>query len=189
MRKILILLVLVGVLLSGCTDVKLNNVSQQNQGTYSLIPIPARTGLTNETIYTATNTIDGSVGGNITLNASYMGDNGQSVTLKLSMTFPAGAFNDVRTITLTADDHYAAVNCTPSMVFAKSVILDYAYTGLNIKNCDLPKEKNGFYFISDSGLLEPVASTSFLIDKNSGSLSVTGAQINHFSRYGWTTLY
>jgi hypothetical protein len=187
MRKILTLLVLLGVLLTGCTDVKLNNVSQQDQGPFSLIPIPSRTGLSSETIYSATNTIDGSVGGIITLNASYIGDNGQPVTLKLSMTFPAGAFSDVKTITLTADDHYAAVQCTPSMVFAKSVLLDYAYTGLNIKNCDLPKDKNGFYFISDSGLLEPVVSAGFLINKHSGSLSVTGAQINHFSRYGWST--
>jgi hypothetical protein len=187
MRKILILLVLTGIVFSGCKDLKINNVNPPEKDNFSLVPIPARVGLSSETIYTATNTIDGSVGGNIILNASYMGDNGQPVTLKLSMTFPAGAFNDVRTITLTADDHYAAVNCTPSMVFAKSVILDYAYTGLNIKNCDLPKEKNGFYFISDSGFLEPVVSAGFLIDKNSGSLSITGALINHFSRYGWTT--
>ena len=54
------------------------------------------------------------------------------VTLNLSMIIPAGAFSGVRTITLTADDQYAALQCSPSMVFDKSLILDYSYTGLNI---------------------------------------------------------
>ena len=187
MRKILIFLVLAGVLFFGCYDLKVNNANPPSKGDYSLVPIPARTGLSDEIIYSTTKTINGNVGGNITLNASYIGDNGQKVTLNLNMTFPAGAFNDEKTITLTADDHYAAVSCTPSMTFNKSVILDYSYSGLNIKNCDLPKDKNGFYFISDYGYLEPVVSSGFLIDKSSGNLSVTDAQINHFSRYGWTT--
>src|ERR1035437_7726773 len=116
MKKIFILLV-AGIIFAGCTDVKLNNVSQPEQGTYKLIPIPGKTGLSSETAYTITKTIDGSVGDTMTINASYMGDNGKLVTLNLTMTIPAGAFSDVRTITLTADDQYAAISCSPSMVF------------------------------------------------------------------------
>jgi len=188
LRKILVILALAGVVFMGCKDAKVNDVIQPEKGTYSLVPIPGKTGLSSEAVYSTTSTIDGTVGGNMSLNQSNMGDNGQTVTLRLSMTFPAGAFDGARTITLTADDHYAAVSCSPSMVFAQSVILDYSYTGLTIKNCDLPKDKNGFYFISDNGYLEPVVSSSFLIDKKAGNLSVTGAQINHFSRYGWSTI-
>ena len=188
MKKILMLIALAGIIFAGCTDVKLNNVSQPEQGTYKLIPIPRRTGLSSETAYTTTKTIDGSIGDTMTINASYMGDNGRLVTLNLTMTIPAGAFSDVRTITLTADDQYAALSCSPSMVFDKSLQLDYTYTGLDIKSLNLPKHTNGFYFISDSGNFEAIPSTGFLIDKRTGTLSVTGAQINHFSRYGWTTL-
>jgi hypothetical protein len=188
MKKILILTALVGIIFAGCSDVKLNNVGPPDQGTYKLIPIPGKTGLSSETAYTTTKTIDGSVGDTMTINASYRGDNGHLVTLKLTMKIPAGAFSDVRTITLTADDQYAAVSCTPAMVFDKSLQLDYTYTGLDIKSLNLPKHTNGFYFISDSGNFEAIPSTGFLINKYSGTLSVTGAQINHFSRYGWTTL-
>ena len=188
MKKILILIALAGIIFAGCTDVKLNNVSPPDQGTNKLIPIPRRTGLSSETAYTTTKTIDGSVGDTMTINASYMGDNGKLVTLNLTMTIPAGAFNGMQTITLTADDQYAAVSCTPSMVFNQSLQLNYTYTGLDIKSLNLPKHTNGFYFISDSGNFVAVASTGFVIDKSSGTLSVTGAQINHFSRYGWTTL-
>src|ERR1035437_7628814 len=208
MKKILALLTLAGIIFAGCTDVKINSVSQPENGTNTLIPIPGKVGLSSETAYTTTSVIDGSVGGTMTINASYMGDNGQGdngqgnnghgnnghgnngqlVTLNLTMTIPAGAFNDVRTITLTADDQYAAVSCSPAMVFDKSLILDYSYTGLNLKSLNLPKDKNGFYFIPDSGNFEAVGSTGFLIDKSSGTLSVTGAQINHFSRYGWSTI-
>jgi hypothetical protein len=187
MRKLLVLLVLVGVVFYGCSDLKINNVNTPEKADYSLVPIPAKAGLSDETIYSTTSTINGDLGGIITLNSSYLGDNGQTVTLNLTMTFPAGVFSGEKLITLIADDHYAAVSCYPSMVFNKSVHLDYSYTGLNIKNCYLPKDKNGFYFISDYGYLEPVVSSSFLIDKIAGNLSVTNAQINHFSRYGWTT--
>ena len=113
MKKILILVALIGIIFAGCTDVKLNNVSPPDQGTNKLIPIPRRTGLSSETAYTTTKTIDGSVGDTMTINASYMGDNGKLVTLNLTMTIPAGAFNGMQTITLTADDHYAAVACSP----------------------------------------------------------------------------
>src|SRR5664279_214564 len=109
MKKILILTALVGIIFAGCSDVKLNNVSPPDQGTYKLIPIPQRTGLSSETAYTTTKTIDGSVGDTMTMNASYIGNNGQLVTLNLTMIIPAGAFNGVKTITLTADDQYAAV--------------------------------------------------------------------------------
>ena len=188
MKKILTLLAIAGLIFQGCTDIKLNNVIPTEKGTFSLIPVPGRTGLSSETAFSTTSIIDGSIGGIMTMNQSYMGDNGKLVTLNLSMIIPAGAFSDVRTITLTADDQYAAVSCSPAMVFDKSLLLDYSYTGLNIKSLNLPKAKNGFYFIPDSGILEAVASNSFLIDKSSGSLSVTGAQINHFSRYGWSTI-
>ena len=188
MKKILMLIALAGIIFAGCTDLKLNNVSQPEKGAYKLIPIPGKTELSSETVYTTTSIVDGSVGDTMTINASYMGDNGKLVTLNLSMIIPAGAFSDVRTITLTTDDQYAAVSCTPAMVFDKSLILNYSYTGLNIKSLNLPKAKNGFYFIPDSGDLVAVGSISFLIDKSSGTLSVTGAQINHFSRYGWSTI-
>src|ERR1035437_7151788 len=188
MKKILALLILAGIIFAGCTDLKLNNVSQPEKGANTLIPIPGKTGLSSETVYTTTSIVDGSVGDTLTINASYMGDNGKLVTLNLSMIIPAGAFNGVRTITLTADDQYAAVSCSPAMVFDKSLLLDYSYTGLNIKSLNLPKAKNGFYFIPDSGILEAIASSSFLIDTKSGSLSVTGAQIPHFSRFGWATI-
>src|ERR1035437_7637853 len=187
MKKILMLLALAGIVLTGCSDVKLNNVSQPEKGTYKLVQIPAKTGLTSETVYSTTSIVDGSIGGTMTINASYTGDNGQTVTLNVSMTIPAGAFSGVRTITLTADDQYAALSCSPSMVFDKSLLLDYSYTGLNLKSIDLPKAKSGFYFIPDSGILEEIATNSFLIDKKSGILSVTGAQIKHFSRFGWST--
>ena len=188
MKKILILIALAGIIFAGCTDLKLNNVSQPEKGANTLIPIPGKTGLSSETVYTTTSIVDGSVGDTMTINASYMGDNGKRVTLNLSMIIPAGAFSDVRTITLTADDQYAALSCTPAMVFDKSLILNYSYTGLNIKSLNLPKHTNGFYFIPDSWNFEAVGSTGFLIDKSSGTLSVTGAQINHFSRYGWSTI-
>src|ERR1035437_7945736 len=188
MQKLIIPLILIGFILVGCKDVKMNDIIQPMSKTYKLVQIPGKTGLSAETAFTTSGIVDGSVGDTLTMNQSYLGDNGKMVTLNLSMIIPAGAFSGVRTITLTADDQFAALQCSPSMVFDKSLILDYSYTGLNLKSIDLPKAKNGFYFIPDSGILEAIASNSFLIDKQSGILSVTGAQIKHFSRFGWSTI-
>ena len=188
MKKILIPLILIGFILAGCKDVKMNNIIQPMARTYKLVQIPGKAGLSAETAFTTSGIVDGSVGDTLTMNQSYLGDNGKMVTLNLSMIIPAGAFSGVRTITLTADDQFAALQCSPSMVFDKSLILDYSYTGLNLKSLNLPKNSNGFYFIPESGNLENVESYGYLIDKKSGSLMVTGAQINHFSRFGWTTL-
>ena len=188
MNKILVLLVLTGIIFTGCTDVKLNSISQPAKGTYKLVQIPGKTGLSSEIAYTTTSIVDGSVGGMMTMNASYMGDNGKLVTLNVSMTIPAGAFSGVRTITLTADDQYAALICTPSMVFDKSLTLDFSYTGLTLNSTNLPNGKHGFYFISDSGDFVEVVSNGVLINRSLGRLIVSGAQINHFSRYGWSTI-
>jgi hypothetical protein len=189
MKKIFILLVVAGIIFAGCSDVKLNNVTQPEKASYKLVQIPGRTGLSSETAYTTTSIVDGSVGDTMTMNASYMGDNGQLVSLNMTMTIPAGAFTGVRTITLTADDQYAALSCSPSMVFDKSLNLDFSYTGLTLNNTNLPNGKHGFNYISDSGNLETVVSNGVLINRNLGRVVVTGAQINHFSRYGWTTIY
>ena len=188
MKKILMLLALAGLILQGCSDIKVNNVTPPVKGTFSLIPIPGKTGLSTENSFSTTSTIDGSVGGIMTMNQGYKGDNGQQVTLSLTMTIPAGAFSGVQTITLTADDHYAALICTPSMVFDTSLSLDFSYSGLSLNNTNLQNGKQGFYFISDSGSIEDVVNRSMVINKRRGTVVVTNAQINHFSRYGWATI-
>ena len=189
MRKLLILLALAGVIFNGCSDVKMNNIIQNGKASYKLVQLPGRSGISSETSYFVSAQVDGAVGDTLTMNASYMGDNGQQVTLTCSMIIPAGAFSGVRLITLTADDQYAALNCSPSMVFDKSLILDFSYSGLTLNNTNLPNGKHGFNYLSDSGTLEEIVSNGVLINRNLGRLVVTGAQINHFSRFGWTTIY
>jgi hypothetical protein len=188
MKKILTLLALAGLIFQGCSDIKLNNVTPPVKGTFSLIPIPGRTGLSSETAFSTTSTIDGSVGGTMTMDQSYMGDNGKLVTLSLTMTIPPGAFSGVQTITLTADDQYAALICSPAMVFDQSLSLDFSYTGLTLNSKNLVNGKQGFYFVSDSGYLEIIDNKGMTIDKKKGTVVVSTAKINHFSRYGWGTL-
>ena len=188
MKKILTLLAIAGLIFQGCTDIKLNNVIPTEKGTFSLIPVPGRTGLSSETAFSTTSIIDGSIGGTMTMDKSYMGDNGKLVTLSLTMTIPPGAFSGVQTITLTADDQYAALICSPAMVFDQSLSLDFSYTGLTLNNTNLVNGKQGFYFISDSGYLEIIDNKGMTINKKKGTVVVSTAKINHFSRYGWGTL-
>jgi hypothetical protein len=189
MKKILVLLALAGIIFPGCTDVKLNNVSQSDKGSYSLIPVPGKTGLNSETAFSTTSVIDGAVGGTMAMDQTYTGDNGQQVVLSVYLAIPPGAFTGVKTITLTADDQFAALKCEPAMVFNQSLRLDFSYTGLTLNSSNVHNGRTGFYFVPDSGVLEEVENTGVVVNLSQGVVKVNNAKINHFSRYGWATVF
>ncbi len=188
MKKILVLMLFAGIVFTGCTDVKINNVSPPTKGTYSLIPIPEKTGLYSEADFTTTSTIDGATGGTMTMNQSYWGNNGHLVTISLSMIIPPGAFSGVKTITLTADDQYAALICTPAMVFDLNLTLNFSYTGLSLNRQSISHYRQGFYFMPNSGVPDEVNNSGVEINRLLGKVKVIDAKISHFSRYGWATL-
>ena len=181
-------MLLAGFLFASCSDVNLNSVNQPEKGKFSLIPIPGKAGLTSEAQFSTSALIDGSVGGSLSMDQSYLGTNGNQVTLHVLMTIPAGAFTGQQTITLTADDQYAALKCYPAMVFSQSLSLDFSYTGLTLNRNNLANGVTGFYFIADDGTIQPVSSKGVVVNVSQGRVAVNNAKIDHFSRYGWGTL-
>jgi hypothetical protein len=153
-----------------------------------LVKIPAKAaGLNTETQISVSKEIDGSEGGNITLFNSYISQQGNTVTLSINLDIPKKAFDGVRTITIIADDQYAVLDCNPSMVFNKSLSLDFSYLGIDPSDLNLSNKHIGFFYLDNNGTFQPVSNSGVIVNPLNGQLSVKNAKIDHFSRYGWST--
>jgi len=150
---------------------------------YELIPLPARSPIFLDSIFTITRSIVGELGGRLLLDRIYISDKGQLVTMLVDLVIPPNAFSGERTITLTVDKGFAVVHCSPSMDFQIPLNLIQTFTGLDLS--DYQSEDIDFVFVHKNGRIEEVERTSILVIKALGIVTVLNAKLNHFSRYGW----
>ncbi len=68
---------------------------------FSIIPLPAKSAIYLDSIFTVTKTINGLLGGIITLDKAYISKEGKLVTMLVNMVIPPLAFLDIRDITIT----------------------------------------------------------------------------------------
>jgi len=152
---------------------------------YELIPLPVRSPIYLDSVFTITSTIIGELGGRLLLDRSYVSENGQLVTMLIDMVIPPNSFQGQRRITLTVDKDFAAVRCLPAMEFKFPLILLQTFTGLEIQDFQTEEDDFDFVYIKKNGKIEQVERTSIIVNKSLGILSVIGAKLDHFSRYGW----
>ncbi len=152
-------------------------------GSYDMIPLPTRSPIFEDSVFTVSKLINGLLGGSIVLNKTYISDNGKLVTMLVNIVVPPLAFNGQQNITLTIDSCFASVQCEPGMTFKLPLIMTQTFTGLNLKSYN-PQDID-FVYIEDNGTIEDVNNSSILVEKLTGTLTVLNAQIPHFSRYGW----
>lgn len=150
---------------------------------YELIPLPEKSDLWKDSIFTVSQLIDGSVGGRIILNKYYIDKHGDSVLMKADLRIPAGAFQDKETITLTADKNYAQVHFYPSMEFDDTLKLNQSFQGLHLENYQTGVID--FVFINDDRAIELIKKNGVQIIVPLGIVRVMNAKLMHFSRYGW----
>lgn len=115
---------------------------------------------------------------------SINGDKGGIITFRLGiLLIPKGAFEGTKTLTISNDNKFAAVDFGPSMQFNKPLQFTIHYTDLNLSGIDPDKVDFGYM---DGNKFEPAVYQSLRVDVKKGSLTVIGAEIHHFSRYGFT---
>jgi hypothetical protein len=197
MKRILSILVVFSLIFSACdtiTDPSINpdqlkktNFDPNNQSVeavkISIIPLPERSPIYLDSIFTITKTINGLLGGTITLDRAYVSKEGNLVTVLVSMVIPPLAFLGQRDITVTIEDSVAVMDCGPSMSFQRPLICLQTFTGLDLSNYDVGEID--FMYIHNDGRYTPVPRTTLLVNKTLGLVSVLDARINHFSKYGW----
>lgn len=196
MKTISAILMVTLVLLLGCdtsTDLSVNNHEIDFSKPsiclplYENIPLPNKSPFWQDSVFTMSQIIDGSVGGRMIMEKFYISDLGDSVIIEADLRIPPGAFRGTKTITMTVDDEYAAIHFYPAMVFKDTLRLFQSFKGLNLEN--YPTGTIDFVFISDDGSTELIKKNGVQVVVPQGIVRIQNAKLLHFSRYGWVRKY
>jgi hypothetical protein len=148
-----------------------------------LIPLPEKSPLWVDSVFTMSNEIDGSVGGRMLMKKYYFSDTGDSIFIKADLTIPAGAFNGTKLISMTVDNEYAVIHFSPEMVFADTLRLFQTFEGLNLE--EYPTGTIDFVYVNTNGSVELIKKNGMQLVVPQGIVRVQNAKLLHFSRYGW----
>lgn len=214
MKKLLTLIFLSGLFLAGCQDSSLDPVSPQN-GNISISNLPANTpttldkldysslklnkdgglyGIFNKVSQKSVilhNTIDGSTGGNLNLNQFFTFKNdGKLVTLNVTLHFSSDAFEGDDDIYMIVDpDDFSISFYPPIEKFNSSVTLDATIEGIDLSKLGSNSGNVKFVYFPDDARLpvQVINNNGVTLESKTATVSVKGAQLMHFSRYGWAT--
>lgn len=187
MRKLSYTAVLILLLFAGCmqessiTDPISSTVSNQAK---TVIMLPEKAKMSVEDVYTTSQDINGTTGGEIHMVESYVASNGQTINIDCSLTVPGNnlAFADTRNITMEISNE-AGVDFFPSMIFDQPVILNYTISGLDLNGINPNRVQ--FYYIDQDGNLTPTVNDGVSVNISTGTLTVENAQLPHFSRWAY----
>ena len=188
MKYLLLFPILAIFILAGCA--KENSImgpqSSTNQSTSQWIKIIHSPSLSVENTYTASKSIDGSKGGTVELTKVFK-DDGNWALVTAKLTIPKGAYSGTQVISYTVNTETASIDFSPSATpfFNKNLSLDITFTGVNISGYNT--SELAFAYL-DGNYIVPAKFTYANANIAKGLLMVLGAQISHFSRYGWSTI-
>lgn len=186
MGKYLALIIFSFLLLSGCNEESdVSSPIHEANSTYQLIKLPPKAGLSVESTFSITETIDGEDGGELKINESYVATTGGTVKIDAKLKIEKNSFNGIVDITMTVDDEFAAVSFSPPMVFSIPAELKLKFEGIDLAKLHSITGNYEFVYISDSWDIEQVTYNNMQVDESKGKIWVNEADINHFSRYGW----
>jgi len=125
---------------------------------------------------TFTQLINGDKGGKIVINTN------TPFATKLKLTVPKGAYEGSKLITVNLNPDSPIITFGPATPkFIKVLILD-----VKMANIWYNGESLKFAYLGENGVVEEVISNSVGYEQNKNWVFVKGAQLEHFSRYGFT---
>ncbi len=128
-------------------------------------------------------TINSEKGGKVYLKHKWKNDKNQNSKLTAVLDIPAGAFPGELTFEILFDLENYAVELYPSPYkFAKPLLLDLVFENVDLTNFD----PDVFVFDYLDGEQENIQYKSIDIQLDKNTVKVREAELNHFSRYGWT---
>jgi hypothetical protein len=185
MKKLLTIAALASLFIFGCNE-ETNIVSPVDGSPtrqLTLISLPAPSDLTVESLYTEEMQIVGEDGGTFQSEYSYEGGPTGLVTINSNLQFLPNAFTGTVDISQTFNTETASVTFGPSMQFSIPVVYNLTISGVDIS--DLDPNTLGFVYIAADGSIQECIYDSVSMNAATGTLSVTNAQLQHFSRYGF----
>jgi hypothetical protein len=187
MRKLSCAAVLVLLLFAGCMQessiTEPINGAENNQAK-TIIMLPDKANMNVEDVFTISQNIDGTAGGELHLVKSYVASDGQTINIDCRLTVPAEnlSFADTRNITMEISNE-AGVDFYPTMTFDQPVILNYTISGLDLNGVNPNRVQ--FYYVDQNGNLAPTINDGVSVNISSGTLKVINAQLPHFSRWAY----
>jgi hypothetical protein len=187
MKKVLLILLMVGFGFWGCSENTSLTEPTKIESQRSFLKVSnVQSSLLKES--DVSKEIDGERGGIVFLNLQ---SEDEEYGAKGWIYFPRNSFEGVEVISATINDDVAAIDFEPGgLVFDKPARLTLKFSGLEFDDDDHDDhESDGeidFQFINENGDLETVDYRRLIINKRAGWAIVVNAEINHFSRYGFT---
>lgn len=184
MKKLISILTIFLIILSGCADLNSPPNPDSNGVSKSLLklPTPSSSLLSG---FTTAQDINGSVGGSINIYHEYYDVNNHLIKIYGTLTIPQGAFSGTKNINIVVSSDFAMVDFFPSpTTFNVPLLLDLTYEGVNLNGID--EEDIDFYYIDGNSVdFIQINKGSKECDSQLGKLSVVNAVVGHFSRFGW----
>jgi hypothetical protein len=193
MKKLLTLVLLIGTLFVGCQDEEslvepeTDNGISNSLNKFSYLDSKSNFNFTDSDFKTLGNILSdynivlGYTGGNVSFN--YDGPNGFHAEGELII--PEDAYFGFKKFSIEFDpDNYTAHFYPSPTTFNKPLILNMKFSGLDLS--EINKKEIKFYYMGENGELEKVKCEKLVVRKKKGILKIVGAELHHFSRYGWT---
>ncbi|HRN25068.1 MAG TPA: hypothetical protein PLH53_02635 [Ignavibacteriaceae bacterium] len=185
MKKFITINLIMIALLFGCNP-DANVISPDdstNNKQLKLIELPKQVqGLSIETLLTRSKNINGYYGGSFAEQFDYQSTTGV-VSITSQLVFPANAFSGTVTITQTFNTETASLEFGPAMVFNAAAKYTLTVSGMDLTGIN-PNTLD-FVYVAQNGSITGVVYDSITMDVTTGTLKVTNARLNHFSRYGF----
>ncbi|MFZ1281356.1 MAG: hypothetical protein WAR59_10995 [Ignavibacteriaceae bacterium] len=184
MKKFIPPILMIFALMFGCSpDADVLSPDDSIKSTLQLIKLPAmKSDLSIEANLTRSKYINGTYGGTFTESFEFQSTNG-IVSIVSQLVFPANSFSGGKTITQTFDTETASLEFGPAMLFNVPVRYTLTVSGLDLTGIN-PETLN-FVYVAQDGSITGVVHEGITMNVATGTLKVTNAQLNHFSRYGF----
>ena len=188
MKKLIAIFGLAALVFAGCSNPVENSVEpiisetrylqqSDDHGTYSPEALP--------TFLYAEKEIDGHIGGQITLLGIYKNYYGDEVTVTAKLTIPKDAYTGIKLISMRTDDYSPAMEFQPGGNFVKPLKLDLKFVGMKLERYNLSNGKTDFFYIADDGTRTVIKNDGLSVNLAEKKAEVKGAELMHFSRYGF----
>jgi hypothetical protein len=133
-----------------------------------------------------TKVIDGLIGGKIQFDTTLINKENDTIKIAGELVIDSFSFDGDKEIQIIPNFSNATIQFYPSMVFKKAIKFNMLFKGLDLQKLGFTADNQiNFVYIDDDGNIEPISYVKCTLIGNQRFIKVTGASLNHFSRYAF----